>query len=368
MGVLDKVKNAWKGGREETVTPSEEKRQAAAVREASESLSNAMQALILADGTGRIPKEAIEEYKMIIRGLVNRLNRASASLLDTRSMDKSMVYLTQHLDMAVKDGRQDTADRIVKALIYGVGKGHEPIPSGDWERAEEIMEERTKRLGQYRTIVEYSEKVDERQRSIEHQLLQYEKAKKDFEKARKKVMEEAEKNPHLVEMINQYGDSVRTINADAFSLVVKQKEAVKLFDNLKALKQQMAFNETTIVSCNQIIRNEENALTEMAQKVNQEMIDDVIRHEAEFRNRLVDLQQQIGQLEDLSDRFGDAIAEIFASPLMGDYIIGTILQYNEMERELKQEEEGRREGMRLMQERELENEGQMQNNSQMLEN
>lgn len=370
MGVLDKVKRTWKGGRDQAVAPSEEKKQVAAVREASESLSNAMQALVLSDGTGRIPKEAIGEYERVIRGLVNRLERAPASVLDTRNIDKSMVYLTQHLDMAVKNGRKDTADRIIKALIYGVGKGHEPVPSGDWDRVEEIMEGRTKRLGQYRTIVEYSEKVDERQCSLEHQLLQYEKAKKDFEKARKKVLEEAEKNPHLVEMINQYGDSVRTIHVDAYSLVVKQKEVVKLYDNLKSLKQQMAFNETSIVSCNQIIRNEENALTEMAQKVNQEMMDDVIRHEAEFRNRLVDLQQQIGQLEDLSDRFGDAIAEVFSSPIMGDYIIGTILRYDEMERELRQEEEGRREGIRLMQERELEaeNDKQAVHNFQMLEN
>lgn len=370
MGVLDRVKNVWKGGQEETVAPAEEKRQVASIREASENLTNAMQSLILSDGTGRIPKETIDEYKMIIRGLVNRLDRAPVSILDTRSMDKSMVYLTQHLDMAVKDGRQDTADRIIKALIYGVGKGHEPVPSGDWERVDDIMEERAKRLGQYRTIVDYSEKVDERQRSIEHQLLQYEKAKKDFEIARKKVLEEADKNPHLVEMINQYGDSVREIHADAYSLVVKQREVVKLYDNLKALKQQMAFNETSIVSCNQIIRSEENALTEMAQKVSQEMIDDVIRHEAEFRNRLVDLQQQIGALEDLSNRFGDAIAEIFSSPIMGDYIISTILEFNEMERKIKQEEEGRKEGMRLMRERELEvaNEEHMVHNSQMLEN
>lgn len=370
MGVLDKVKSAWKGEKEELVTPSEEKKQAAAIREASETLTGAMQALILSDGTGRIPKEAIDNYKMVIRGLVNRLDRASVSLLDTRSLDKSMVHLTQHLDIAVRDGRQDTADRILKALIYGVGKGHEQVPSGDWERVEEIMEEREKRLGQYRTIVEYSEKVDERRRSIEQQQIQHEKVKKDFEKARKKVLEEAERNPHLVEMINQYGDSVKDIHVDAYNLVVKQKEVVKLYNNLKALKQQMAMNETTIVSCNQIIRSEENALTEMAQKVEQEMIDDVIRHEAEFRNHLVDLQKQIGKLEELSDRFGDAIAEIFSSPIMGDYIINTILQYEEMEKEIKREEEDCKEGMRLMQERQQEamNEESVIENSRMIHN
>ena len=197
MGVLDKVKSAWKGEKEELVTPSEEKKQAAAIREASETLTGAMQALILSDGTGRIPKEAIDNYKMVIRGLVNRLDRASVSLLDTRSLDKSMVHLTQHLDIAVRDGRQDTADRILKALIYGVGKGHEQVPSGDWERVEEIMEEREKRLGQYRTIVEYSEKVDERRRSIEQQQIQHEKVKKDFEKARKKVLEEEIGRAHV---------------------------------------------------------------------------------------------------------------------------------------------------------------------------
>lgn len=354
MSVIDKVKQAFKGEKEELKTPSEEKRQAAAIREASENLSGVLSSLAVCDMTGTIAAEAIEEYKRIIRGLIIRLDRASVTLMDTRGLDKTMVYLAQHLEMAVKDGRQETADRIIKGLVYGVGKGHEPIPSSDKERTEEILEERERRLGQYKTIAEYSEKIDERQRSIEQQTLHYEKARKDFEKARKQVLEEAGQNPHLVEMIDQFGDSVRTVNVDAYALVVKRKEVVKLFDNLKALKQQMAFNETSIVSCRQIIRSEENALTEMAQKVDQHMIDDVIRHEAEFRNHLVDLQKQIGQLEELSDRFGYAIDEIFSSPIMGDYIIDTILRYDEMERELEKEEEGRREGLRQMKERELE--------------
>ncbi len=50
------------------------------------------------------------------------LDKASVSVLDTQRMDEQMVWLTEHLEIAVREGRGDTAERIIKALMYGVGK------------------------------------------------------------------------------------------------------------------------------------------------------------------------------------------------------------------------------------------------------
>ncbi len=283
------------GGKSKEVkmTSSEEKKQAADVREAGERLKNTMLSLQLKDQTGKIPEEKMEEYKRILRGLIAKLDQAQVSLADTRSMDKKMLYFAQHLDDIVKNGCNDTAERIIKGLLlYGIGKGHEPIPSSDHDQIEKIMEEREKRLDQYKTIVEYSMKIDEREQSIERQTARYDKIKEQFEEKRKVVLEEAEKNPHLVQLINEFGEGVKSVDPDAYELVIKRKDIKKMYDSLKTLKQQRSMNLASIMACRQIIRSEEIVLTQMAQKLEQHMLDEVIMHEAQFRNQLVDLQNK----------------------------------------------------------------------------
>lgn len=371
--VAKKVKNAISGKTpEERLTPTEEKKQVAGVREAAENLKNSLTAIRFVDTTGKISAEQMEEYKKVFRGLIYKLDQSQTYALDTRTLDKKMLFLAEHMGIALKAGCKDTADRIVKGLLYGIGKGHEPVPDSDVERMEEIMEEREKRLGQYRTIVEYSERIDEREKSIDLQKRKYEIKREEFQEFRDEVKKEAAAKPDLVKLIDEYGASVKDLSTDegaeAFRLVTKQNAVRKVFEDLKALKQQMALNEASIESCRQIINSEENALTEMAQKVDQHLIDEVIAHEAAFRNHLVDLQKQIKILDDLSHRFNDALDEVFSSPEMGDYMIQASTAYKDMEAELARVEAAREEGRRLMQEMENEQFNETENSREQLLN
>lgn len=351
--VAKKVKNALTGKEEETfMTPAEEKKQAALIREASESLKNTLISIRFLDPTGKISQEKMDEYKKTIRGLEFKLDHAQASLLDTRSIDKTLIHLAQHFGVAIKNGCEESADRILKALLYGIGKGHEPIPSSDMDRLDSIMKDRENRLGQYKTIVELSEKIDERQKGITLKADKYNKAKEEFKKAKASVEQEALDNPRLVKLINEYGAKVEAMNEDAYRLVVRRKNVEKLYTDLKELKRQMSLNEASIISCRTLIRKEENLLTETAQKIDQHLIDEVIRHDAEFRDHLVDLQKQITELDELSNRFTDALDSIFSSEGMVNYVIDSTMAYENMERELQEIEKGRLEGIRLKQEQE----------------
>ncbi|HIS46829.1 MAG TPA: hypothetical protein IAB46_04550 [Candidatus Scybalocola faecigallinarum] len=354
MGFLDRFKKEPEKTQKQIL--AEEKAQAAGVRAKSENLLAVMKKVNLFDPTGRIPKEDVQRYKVILDNLSDRLDKASVSVLDTQRMDEQMVWLTEHLEIAVREGRGDTAERIIKALMYGVGRGHEPIPASDASKAPQIIREREDRLNKYITTVEFSEKIDERTHSIEMQQERYDKAKAQFKEAYAKVKQEMRENPHLVEMIDQYGEKVKDINVDAFKLALKYRETQKLYKDLDMLKKQMAVNETTINSCLNIIRSVENALTELATPVTQEMQDRIIQQEAQFRNHLVELQKQITELNDLSDRFNYAIDEVFSSPVMGDYIIDAAMRFQEMEDELAAEEAGRQRGRELMRQQELNNE------------
>lgn len=359
MGFLDRLVGN-KPEKTEKQIQAEQKSRAAEIRGKTENLLTAMKKINLYDPTGRISRDETEKYKMVLQNLADRLDRAPVSLLDTRKMDEQMIWLVEHLEEAFKNGSPDTAQRIQTALIYGVGKGHEQIPSSDGKKIPDILRDRENRLGQYITIVEYSQKIDERRRSIEIQQKKYDQASGQFKESYARVKQEMKENPHLVEMIDQYGEKVKDINIDAFHLAVKYREVAKIYKDMEMLKGQMALNETTINSCSQIIRSEENALTELATAVTQEMQDQVIRHEAEFRNRLVELQQQITQLDELSERFEDTIKEVFASPVMGDYIVKSAIEFENMEKAIEKEKAGKARGRELQLQQKLEEEAENQ--------
>lgn len=370
--VAKKMKNTLSGKNDAAPTPQEEKKQVAGVREAAENVKNALTALQFVDPTGKIPLEKLEGYKRKVQGFIYKLDQSQTYALDTRSLDRKMIYLAQHLGIAMKNGCEDTAERIITGLTYGVVKGHEPVVSSDIEHLVEIMEEREKRLGQYKTIVEYSEQIDDLEKSIALQNKKYNLKTEEFKAYRDSVKKECDENPHLVELINEYGASVRDLStqqgAEAFTLVTKQRAAKKMFDDLKALKQQIALKEANVVSCRHIIASEENTLTEMAHKVDQHLLDEVVAHEEAFRNHLVDLQKQIKVLDELSIRFNDALDEVFSSPEMGDYLISASEDFKRMEAEIAKEEAGREEGRRLMQEREQALQNEMENNQGVLLN
>lgn len=370
--VAKKVKSTLSGKSDAAPTPQEEKKQVAGVREAAENLKNALTALRFVDPTGKISQETLEGYKRRVQGFIFKLDQSQTYALDTRALDKKMLYLAQHLGIAMKNGCQETAQRIITGLTYGVVKGHEPVVSSDAERLDEIMEEREKRLGQYKTIVEFSESIDELQKSIDLGQKKFMEKTDEFKKFRDRVKKECDENPHLVKLIDEYGGGVKDLStqagAEAFALVTKQNAAKKMFDDLKALKQQCALKEASIVSCRHIIASEENALTDMVHKVEQHLLDEVIVHEEAFRNHLVDLQKQIKVLDELSTRFNDALDEVFSSPEMGDYLISSSEAFKRMEAEITREEAGREEGRRLMQEREQELLNEMENNQGALYN
>lgn len=354
MGLLDFGK---KKEVPQAPTLSEEKKQVSEITAAREALRAAIEKVRLSDPTGQISQEQMEKYATLLAGLRKQLVENVVYGLDTRAIDKELVGFAEQLDVAIGKGHQDTATRIMKGLAYGIQKGHEPIMSSKKDKTAEIMAERMNRLNKYKTIMEYSIVIDDNQDVIKIQNEQREKVKANFAQIQKEVSEQITANPHLVDRINEVGGKVnQAIDPEAFELVVKKQEFNKLYTQIKDLKQQMALKEAVIVNCKSIINSEEAILEEMNNSVDQQMLEDVIRHEAEFRKHLAEVQSQMKELNDLSNRFSYALDEIFSSPLMVDYVLDVDMEFNNIMRKMEEDEEGRRIGLEKLKEMQRENE------------
>ena len=144
-----------------------QKRMVADVRQASETLKNRLESLSLCDPTGNIDEEDLGKYRMIIKVLAEQMDTAPASALDTRGMDQKMMDLADRLERTVRKGRENTARYIVQALLYGIGKGHEPLLAGEETNSGKILACRQERLDKYMMLVEIAESIDDRKHTIE---------------------------------------------------------------------------------------------------------------------------------------------------------------------------------------------------------
>lgn len=354
MGLLDFMK---KKEVPQVPSVSEEKKLVSDITARREALRTALEKVKVADPTGKIEQEKLEQYKKLLLMLRERLVNSTVYGLDTREIDKILIYLAEHLDLAIQKGHQDTASRILKGLSYGINTGHKSVLSSDADRIDEIMEKRLDRVKKYKTIVEYSELVDDNEDNIATQNKAREQATERFAKIQKEVSEQIAANPHLVERINELGGKPnQELDPEAFELVVKKQEFNKVYANLQDLRKQIALKEATIVNCRSIIDSEEAILEQMDSALDQKMIDEVVRHEAEFRNHLVEMQNQMVELDELSNRFSYALKEIFSSPLMVDYVIGVDMEYEQIVKKMAEDEEGRKLGLEKLAELQREQE------------
>ena len=349
-----KVKEAF--GKQDPIemTQTEEKKKAAQIREASENLRNKLAAVRFVDPTGKISKEDLTTYQHMISIVMYNLESAGASLLDTRRMDREMLGLADYLNSAIHSGKAATVKYIVQALMYGVGKGHKALLVDEVPKTKEILIEREKRLEKYKTIVGLSQQIDDLQQSIDNQQKKAEEKSEEFKEKQRKLEDELDENPHLEEQLEEYGGDSPKLSPQAAILATKMKNVTSLFDHIQALKKQIALDYGQIVSLEQTISNEELGLSELSKALSQEIKDLYTLHEEEYRQHLVEQKKDLKELEDLSHRFSDAVAEIFDSSEMKEYIIDAQMGYERVLQELDEEAKGKERGRQRRREREQE--------------
>lgn len=349
-----KVKEAFGKQDPEEMTQTEEKKKAAQIREASENLRNKLAAVRFVDPTQKISQEDLTTYQHMINIVMYNLDSAGATLLDTRRMDKEMLGLADYLNSAIHSGKAATVKYIVQALMYGVGKGHKALLVDEVPKTNEILKEREKRLEKYKTIVSLSQQIDDLQQSIEKQEDQTKAKSAEFKDKQKELEDELDENPHLAEQLEEYGGDSDKLSPQAAILATKMKNVTNLYEYIQSLKRQIALDHGQIVSLQQTISNEELGLAELSKALSQEIKDLYTLHEEEYRQHLVEQKKDLKELEDLSHRFSDAVAEIFDSSEMKEYIIGAQMGYEKVLQELDEEAKGKERGRQLKKEREQE--------------
>lgn len=298
-----------------------------------------------ADITGRISQEKMDWYRKTITGLTNQIDRAQVLRLDTSAIDQSVLFLAEYLPDAIRYGNQETADRILKGLTYGITRGRKDIGEKDMENATTIVDKRLRRLAMYRDIVELSMKIDELGKTLAQQEKTLEKYQADYEQCREDLRKISQRRPDLVRELDELGFGSNQLSAGAKGIDTARVKVIELSDSIENLSRQKATNEAALQENSSVIRTLEIQMTQADALVDEQTLEDIRKQQETFQREILQLERQIDEMERINKDFTRALDSIYSSPEMVDRIIRHAMEYEALEKREAAKEAGIREGL-----------------------
>lgn len=355
---------------QEQMPVSEEKKRAEENRKRAEEIRTSLAAidskisLMLAQNrTGRILPERMQRYHKGLQSMMKKLDEQRASVLDTVVIDSMIKQFASQLNEAIQNGNDETADRLMAGLAYGISRGREEIHIEKPEYIEKTLETRKEILDRYHQIVKFSRQIDEIERSINRQQTQIDEAKKDYAQYYQELKEERERMPGLQESLDklQVGQKVA---GEVIDFNNKKQNVVDLYKHIQNMIKTRATNEMQRTSCQQAIRNEKLLLAKMETMMDEEVFEEIQKSQQRFQQFIYDQIDQIDKMRNMNDQFSKILDAALSSRKMIDMMIRTEDDFERMTLEEKERDAADARGMeRILEEEQLqetENEQNMQ--------
>ena len=327
--MLGGVKGAFSGRKKDhNDTYMGDKQMAANVRETSEKLKNKLLSISFSQVGEGISKEQLQDVQKRIQVLTQMLDRAPTSVLDTRAMDKKTYHCADRLAGAVRDGNSKTVDHIMKALAYGIYRGHAPLTAGTDSKAE--LSKREERLEKYLKIVESCEKIDGLQNDIrKHEEIEA-SSRARFEVLKQEIEQELKVSPEIILELREYGQSYSRLTPQAHMVAVKKDGAAKVYQTIESAQNVIGNLHREINGYQTSIDQIQLSLARISEKMDEELVKYTDRIQSEWINDLYDTDKRIEAMDKISRKISDALDEYFSSRRMVEYIYKVEERYNQI--------------------------------------
>lgn len=321
-----------------------DREQVSEIRSTTQQIAVKLSQIRFAEGS-KIDREKMDKYRAAIAALTSEIDRAQILRLDTSEIDRRILYLAEYLPDAIRNGNEETAERILRALSFGITRARRDIGAKDMERFASIVESRVRRLDMYRDVVELSRKIDDLTGSMAMQDKLLEKYKSDYEVCSADLKKSCALRPDLVRQLDELGFGSNQLSAGARGLDTARVRVIQLSDTIENLERQKATNEAALQQNQATIHTLENQMTQADALVDEQTLDHIRKEQAQFQSEMLKLENQIDEMERLNKDFTRSLDAIYSSPDMVDRIIRHAMEYEELERKEAAKEAGIREGL-----------------------
>lgn len=323
---------------------------AQAVRSGAEGILFQLQGIHFARAKAFVPEEKVNSWQMNVEAFKTMLKNAPTMVEDFSDLDGRLENLAVLLKEAIEKGNMDTADRLCKAIAWGIGKARTETVGLSEEQVDQIWEQKLARLERYQLQAQMSMQVEDLRKQTLKMEKEQEEKKKLYKEAYAALQEDMKEHPELKEELDDAIVSHKPLSGAAAALDVRKRNLVNLYNEVNNIERIRA----TLLARQEEYRSNVEMM-ELQMKDTSDLQIGMIRENlakqmAAFQESQFQAQKEIGALQEMTDRFGALLESIFSSQEMLDRILKNDMAYQNIVKREQEIEAAKARALKLEQE------------------
>lgn len=287
----------------------------------------------------------------VVKAVISKQTSSQLMLAESDSIDKELFFFAEHIENEMCEGHFLVAETYMKAIKFGITKGHEPIKESDMENKDEILNQRLEIVKHYRLIADLNRKIAAYQDNMGKLNEKLAKLQQDYSEAKKIAKEES------IIHKDKYEKIMRMSPAEVQQSSPDLQDYAAVFSKVNELKSQINGVKTSISGMNanvqemkRAIGNTENALLSINSITTEKEREEIERISQQYVDNMKKLHDQVFEFEDLFSELDASIDAIHSDPRIIRKMLRDVTTYRDIIRQDEIEQKSEEEGMKAYEE------------------
>ena len=287
----------------------------------------------------------------IVKAVISKQTSSQLMLAESDAIDQELFFFAEHIENEMCEGHFLVSETYMKAIKFGISKGHEPIKESDIENKDEILNQRLEIIKHYKLIAELNRKIAAYQDSIIKLNDKLSHLQADYTEAKSIAKEESIRHK------DKYDQIIRMSPAEVATASPEIQNYAAIFSKVNELKSQINGVKTSISGMNanvqemqRAISNTENALLSINSITTEKEREEMERVNRQYIETMKNLQDQVFEFEDLFSDLDASIDAINSDPRIIRKLLKDITAYRNIVHQDELDQKAEEEGMKNYQE------------------
>ena len=301
-----------------------------------------------------LPNAQLSEFDRdikIVKAVISKQTSSQLMLAESDPIDKELFFFAEHIENEMCEGHFLVAETYMKAIKFGISKGHEAIKESDMENKEEILNQRLEIIKHYRLIADLNRKIAAYQDNMNKLAEKLTGLQKDYSEAKRIAKEES------IVHKDKYEKIMRMSPAEVQQSSPELQNYAAVFSKVNELKSQINGVKTSISGMNsnvqemqRAISNTENALLSINSITTEKELEEIERVNQQYIQNMKNLQDQVFEFEDVFSELDASIDAINSDPRIIRKMLKDVTTYRDNLRQDEIEQKAEEEGMKAYEE------------------
>ena len=190
-----------------------------------------------------LPNATLSEFDRdlkIVKAVISKQTSSQLMLAESDPIDQELFFFAEHIENEMCEGHFLVAETYMKAIKFGISKGHEAIKESDLDNKEAILAQRLEIIKHYRLIAELNRKIAAYQDSMLKLNTKLDGLQNDYSEAKSIAKEESIRRKDMYEKI------MRMSPMEVATASPEIQNFAAIFSKVNELKSQINGVKTSI--------------------------------------------------------------------------------------------------------------------------